>query len=79
MGCTLLLSCVGQILDRSFFIAGHQLSKISKNELIAELYEGRAQYKGKMSKEDMAMLLDAAMQSPLFSVKDKKYFCQRPL
>ena len=61
-------------LDHSSFIAGHQLSKISKNDLIAELYEGTAQYKGKMTKEDMSMLLEAAMQSPLFSAKDKKYF-----
>ena len=58
------------------FIAGHQLSKIRKNELIAELYEGIAQYKGKMTKDDMSMLLDAALQSPLFSAKDKKYFAQ---
>lgn len=61
-------------LDHSSFIAGHQLSKICKNDLIEELYEGKAHYKGKMTKDDMSLLLDAALQSPLFSAKDKKYF-----
>jgi hypothetical protein len=61
-------------LDHSSFIAGHQLSKIRKNDLIVELYEGTASYKGKMTKDDMSILLEAALQSPLFSAKDKKYF-----
>lgn len=61
-------------LDHSSFIAGHQLSKIRKNDLIVELYEGTASYKGKMTKDDMSLLLKAALQSPLFSAKDKKYF-----
>ncbi len=61
-------------LDHSSFIAGHQLSKIRKNDLIVELYEGTASYKGKMTKDDMSLLLEAALQSPLFSAKDKKYF-----
>ena len=63
-------------LDHSSFIAGHQLSKIRKNDLIVELYEGTASYKGKMTKDDMSLLLEAALQSPLFSAKDKKYFAQ---
>lgn len=56
------------------FVAGHQLSVLPKSDLIRELQSGRAQYKGRMSSEDMEMLLSAALQSPLFSEKEKNYF-----
>ena len=56
------------------FVAGHQLSVLPKSDLIRELQSGKAQYKGRMSSGDMEMLLSAALQSPLFSEKEKTYF-----
>lgn len=56
------------------FVAGHQLSVLPKMELLKEIQCGKAQYKGRMNEEDMDMLLRAALQSPLFSDKEKNYF-----
>lgn len=56
------------------FVAGHQLAVLSKNELLEEISNGKAQYKGRMNDDDMRMLLSAALQSPLFSEKEKNYF-----
>ena len=44
---------------------------LPNRELLRELQSGKAQYKGRMSDEDMEMLLGAALQSPLFSEKEK--------
>ena len=56
------------------FIDGHALSILRKSDLIDELSDGKAQYKGRLSDDDIAMLLDAALSSPLFSRKEKEYF-----
>lgn len=61
-------------LNHLSFIAGHQLAKIKKSDLIKELSAGVAQYKGRMDEEDMKMLLNAALESPLFSKQEKRYF-----
>lgn len=56
------------------FIAGHSLSVLRKADLIEELSNGKAQYKGHLTDEDVTMLLDCALSSPLFSRKEKEYF-----
>lgn len=56
------------------FIAGHELSLLRKSDLINELSTGTTQLKGRIKEDDMTMLLDAAMKSPLFSQKEKEYF-----
>ena len=61
-------------LSHLSFVAGHQLSKLSKRELLRELYSGKAQYKGRLSDWDMEMLLGAAHNSPLFSEREKEFF-----
>ena len=61
-------------LSHQSFVAGHQLSKLPKRELLGELQTGKAQYKGRLSNEDIDMLLGAALNSPLFSEKEKQYF-----
>ena len=61
-------------LSHLSFVAGHQLSKLSKRELLRELYSGKAQYKGRLSDWDMEMLLGAALNSPLFSEREKEFF-----
>lgn len=61
-------------LSHMSFVACHELSILKKNTLIHELSTGTTQMKGKMRNEDMTMLLDAALNSPLFSEKEKEYF-----
>lgn len=61
-------------LDHVSFISGHSLSKLSKSELIEELSRGEAQFKGRMRPEDMKLLLNAALESPLYSDHEKQYF-----
>lgn len=61
-------------LDHVSFVDGHKLSTLRKIELINELSTGATQMKGRMRNEDMTMLLDAALNSPLFSEKEKDYF-----
>ncbi len=56
------------------FVAGHQLSKLPKGELLRELQSGKAQYKGRLSNDDLEMLLSAALGSPLFSEREKQFF-----
>lgn len=56
------------------FIAGHELSRLRKSDLIDELSTGATRFKGRMSDDDMDMLLDAARKSPLFSPIEKNYF-----
>lgn len=56
------------------FIDGHELSILKKSDLIEELNSGKARFKGHLSNEDITMLLDAALSSPLFSRKEKEYF-----
>lgn len=56
------------------FVAGHDLATISKNELINDLSSGNAQFKGRMQPSDMQMLLNAALASPLFSAREKRFF-----
>jgi hypothetical protein len=55
-------------------LIGHQLAKLPKEELLQELYSGKAQYKGRMSESDMGLLLNAARNSPLFSEREKEFF-----
>lgn len=61
-------------LSHLSFVAGHQLAKLPKEELLQELYSGKAQYKGRMSEGDMGLLLNAARNSPLFSEREKEFF-----
>lgn len=61
-------------LDHVSFIDGHALSILKKTDLIEELSKGEAQFKGRLSEEDITMLLDAALSSPLFSRKEKEFF-----
>lgn len=44
------------------FIAGHELLRLKKTDLIYELSQGITQFKGRISDSDMEMLLDAAMR-----------------
>lgn len=61
-------------LSHLSFVAGHQLAKLPKDELLQELYSGEAQYKGRMSESDIELLLNAARNSPLFSEREKEFF-----
>ncbi len=61
-------------LSHVSFVSGHKLSLLRKSDLINELSTGATQLKGRMKKDDMKMLLDAALESPLFSPKEKEYF-----
>lgn len=61
-------------LNHLSFIDGHALSKLPKNKIIQELSEGKTIYKGVMLKEDIDILLKAALESPLFTQAEKKYF-----
>lgn len=56
------------------FIGGHQLAFLKKSELIEELSSGKTQIKGHVNDDDIQILLDAALESPLFSAKEKEYF-----
>lgn len=56
------------------FIDGHELSLLKKAELIEELSTGKTQIKGRIRTDDMERLLNAALNSPLFSAKEKIYF-----
>lgn len=56
------------------FIGGHELSTLPKKVLITELSNGTTQLKGRMRKEDLDMLLEAAKTSTLFSAKEKAFF-----
>lgn len=61
-------------LTHQSFIAGHQLATLNKDDLIRELSTGVTQYKGRMQANDMQMLLDAALASPIFSPREKNFF-----
>lgn len=61
-------------LNHVSFVDGHELATLRKIDLIHELSTGATQMKGRMRNEDMTMLLDAALNSPLFSEKEKEYF-----
>lgn len=63
-----------RFLDHVSFVAGHELSKIPKSDLIDELSRNVTQFKGRMFDDDMERLLDAARNSPLFSPFEKDYF-----
>lgn len=56
------------------YVAGHELTYINKELLISELESGRMQMKGRLTKTDLDMLLDAALKSPLFSEHEKQFF-----
>lgn len=56
------------------YVAGHELAYISKELLISELESGRMQMKGRLTETDLDMLLDAALESPLFSEHEKQFF-----
>lgn len=61
-------------LDHLSFVDGHALSILKKSDLIEELSNGKAKFKGRLSEDDVTMLLNAALSSPLFSRKEKEYF-----
>lgn len=61
-------------LDHQSYVAGHELSLLRKTDLIDELSTGTTKMKGRMKDDDMEMLLDAALRSPLFSQREKEYF-----
>lgn len=61
-------------LDYASFVAGHQLYRLSKSTLLQELIDGRSRFKGRLKAEDLSALLDRALESPLFSEQEKRFF-----
>lgn len=61
-------------LSYQSFISAIELHYFNKSALEAEIQEGKAQYKGRLTERDLNLLVGAVLKSDLYTNKQKEFF-----
>jgi hypothetical protein len=65
------------ILQYDSFLGCHELVKLSKSILTDWIECGDAQIRGVLNEDDIELILDAALKSPLFTEEEKELYFAR--